>query len=132
MILAHRPARTLSAPCRSVAERGDTILEALVATVLLTVGVLSLVGLSAVLARDERRLTARRRAATMVAERAAVWASAPCGDATGGRLVDGLRERWTVARAADSLEVLVDSIALPPDAAASDAVSLIAIRGCAP
>ena len=132
MSLAHHPARAHPAPLASTPRRGDTILEALVATLLLGVGVLALVGLSVVLARDERRLASRRRAGLMVAEREAVWASAPCADAMGGRLVDGLRERWRVARAADSLEVLVDSVAMPADAAASEEVSLTAVRGCAP
>lgn len=132
MHLAHHPAVAVPAPRPSSARRGGTIIEALVATLLLGVGVLALVGLSVVLARDERRLAARWRAAVMVAEREAVWASSPCGDGTGGRVVDGMRERWSVARAADSLELLVDSVATPPDAAISEEVSLAALRGCDP
>ena len=132
MLLAHHPAGAFPPTRPSAARRGDTILEALVATLLLGVGVLALVGLSVVLARDERRLAARRRAAEVVAEREAAWASAPCGDGTGGRLVGGLRERWSVARAADSLEVLVDSVATPADASAPEEVSVTAVRGCAP
>ena len=131
MISAHRPASELHPP-PVVAPRGDTIIEALVATVLLTVGVLALVALSVVLVRDERRLVSRRRAATVLAQRASEWMSAPCGDATGGRVVDGLQERWQVARAPDSLEVLIDSVAMPADAATSEGVSHLAARGCAP
>ena len=132
MILAHRPPGAHRAPRPPAARRGDAILEALVATVLLTVGALAFVGLSVVLARDERRLASRRRAAAMVDERTAAWAAAPCADGVGGRVVDGLRERWSVARAADSLEVLVDSIAMPADAGRSEEVRLVAVRGCAP
>lgn len=131
MILAHHPTGAFAVPCPSTARRGDTVLEALVATLLLSVGVLALVGLSVVLARDERRLASRRRAAVMVAEREAAWASTACAEDTGGRIVDGLRERWRVARAADSLEVLVDSVAMPAVTAAEE-VSLVAVRGCAP
>ena len=132
MHLAHHPAVAVPAPRPSSARRGGTIIEALVATLLLGVGVLALVGLSVVLARDERRLASRRRAAVMVAEREAAWASAACAEDTGGRTVDGLRERWSVARASDSLEVLVDSVALPAAAATAEEVSLVAVRGCAP
>ncbi len=132
MNLSHHPARAFPAPRPSASRRGDTIVEALVATLLLSVGVLALVGVSVVLSRDERRLASRRRAAVLVAEREAAWASSPCADATGGRLIDGMRERWSVARAADSLEVLVDSVAMPADAAASEEVSLAAVRWCAP
>jgi Tfp pilus assembly protein PilV len=117
---------------RSAAPRGDTIVEALVATMLLTVGVLALVGLSVVLARDERRLATRRRAAALLAQRAAEWAAAPCGDADGARAVGGLQERWHVSRAPDSLEVLVDSVAMPADPTAADGAFLVAVRGCAP
>jgi hypothetical protein len=132
MILAHHPAGAFPAPRPSAARRGDAILEALVATLLLSVGVLALVALSVMLARDERRLASRRRAAVMMAEREAAWASSPCADATGGRLADGLRERWRVGRSADSLEVLVDSVAMPAGAAASEEAGLAAVRGCAP
>ena len=132
MIPTRRPASELPAPPRVIAPRGDTIIEALVATTLLTVGVLALVSLSVVMARDERRLAARRRAATVLAQRASEWTSGPCTDATGGRLVDGLQERWRVARAPDSLEVLIDSVAMPADAATSEVVDHVAARGCAP
>ena len=132
MILAHRPSSELRAPRRGTARRGDTIVEALLATMLLTMGVLALVALTIALARDERRLANRRRAATLLAERAAEWLSAPCADVTGARVVDGLQERWSVARAADSLEVLTDSVDMQGVAAGSEHVGHVAVRGCAP
>jgi Tfp pilus assembly protein PilV len=132
MLLAHQYTAARRAPWRSAAPRGDTIVEALIATMLLTIGALALVGLTVVLARDERRLATRRRAAALLAQRAAEWAAIPCGDAAGVRVLGGLQERWQVSRAADSLEVLVDSVAMPADPTAADGAFHVAVRGCAP
>ena len=118
-------ARTPRAP------RGDTIVEALVALLLLTVGALALVGHTATLARDERRAAARHRGAAMLQARAIAWQSAPCADAAGARTVDGLAEAWSTSRSADSLEVLLDSVRAPDDPAGVHA-GLISARGCAP
>jgi len=118
-------ARTRRAP------RGDTIVEALVALLLLTVGALALVGHTATLARDERRAAARHRAAAMLQARAVAWHSAPCADATGASVADGLAEAWSTSRGGDSLEVLVDSVRAPDDPAGVR-IALVAARGCAP
>jgi Tfp pilus assembly protein PilV len=112
------------------ARRGDSIVEALVATVLLTVGALALVGLGATLARDERRAALRRRAAVMVAARVGAWTAAPCADADGGGGAPGLVERWRSGATADSLQQLVDSVSSPVDSTAG-AVGLTLLRSCA-
>lgn len=116
---------------RSRGRRGDTIVEALVALLLLAVGALALVGHSAALTRDERRAADRRRAGAMLEARAAEWAAAPCADGEGARTTDGLRERWSTSRGADSLEVLVDSIVAVADPGGARA-ALVAARGCDP
>ncbi|MDF1506130.1 hypothetical protein [Roseisolibacter sp. H3M3-2] len=122
-----RRARPTRAP-----RRGDAIVEALVATLLLAVGALALLSLGAVLRRDARRGGARLRAAELLEARLAEWRATPCdGPASGTRVVGALRERWTVARDADSLEVLRDSVLAPGDAG-QGGVALVAVRGCAP
>jgi Tfp pilus assembly protein PilV len=121
----------MRAPRTPPAPRGDTIVEALVATLLLTVGGLALLSLSAVLLRDERRGAARVRAASLFDERATQWTTQPCGGAGGSRQLAGLHETWTVARTADSLEVLRDSVHAPADPRERP-LALTALRGCAP
>lgn len=111
--------------------RGDTIVEALVALVLLATGALALIGHTATLARDERRAAARHRAAALLEARAAEWTSLPCADGTGARVVDGLAETWTAWRDADSLAVLVDSLRAADDRGGVRA-GLVTVRGCAP
>ena len=123
--------RRLPGAPRHARRRGDTIVEALVATVLLTVAALALLGLTAVLLRDERRGATRVRGAALLEARTAEWHAAPCGGAGGTRIVDGLHERWTVAYDADSLEVLRDSV-LAPDDPGQGSLAVAAVRGCAP
>ena len=98
---------------------------------LLTVGVLALVGLTATLARDERRVVTRRRAAALLAERASAWGAAPCGEGEGTRTVGGLVERWRATVTPDSLALLADSVVMPVDPSSAD-VGLATLRPCAP
>lgn len=119
-----------STPTRR-AHAGSTIVEALVAALLLTVGALALVALATHLRRDERRAATRDRAAELLEERLVGWDRAPCGAGGGERTVGALRERWSVERAGDSLELLRDSIVAPADTR-QDGASLVAVRGCAP
>lgn len=111
--------------------RGDTIVEALVALLLLSVGALALVGLTTTLARDERRAASRRRAAAMLEARHQAWSAAPCAEDAGDAVADGLSERWSSRRAADSMLVLVDSVRAEHDPGGASA-SLVAVRGCEP
>jgi Tfp pilus assembly protein PilV len=111
--------------------RGDTIVEALVALLLLSVGALALVGLTTTLARDERRAAARRRGAAMLEARLLAWCVAPCADGVGATTADGLTERWSSRRDADSMLVLVDSVQAEHDPSGASA-SLVAARGCEP
>ena len=111
--------------------RGDTIVEALVALLLLTVGALALVGHTATLTREERRAAARHRAVALLDARVVEWASAACADDASARAIDGLRETWTAWRDADSLAVLADTLRAPDDPGGVRA-GLVAVRGCAP
>ncbi|GLC27895.1 hypothetical protein [Roseisolibacter agri] len=121
--------RTATTPSRL--PRGDTIVEALVALLLLATGALALIGHTATLTRDERRAAARHHAAALLEARAAEWAGAPCADGAGARTVDGLAESWTASRDADSLAILVDSLRAADDRGGVRA-GLVAVRGCAP
>ncbi|MGZ8468560.1 MAG: hypothetical protein ACXWZ7_03950 [Gemmatirosa sp.] len=123
-------ARTHDRRTRGI-RRGDTIVEALVALLLLSIGALALVGLTTTLARDERRAASRRRAVSMLEARQQEWSAAPCAEGEGGTVTDGLAERWSSRRAADSLLVLVDSVRAEHDPGGASA-SLVAVRGCDP
>ena len=127
----HPARRRPTSPRRVRRRSGDTIIEALVACLLLTVGGLSLLGVAATLAREERRATARRRAASVLESRLATWSASPCGPVEGSRRVGGLEERWRTVLDADSVEQLVDSVRVPNDAGGV-ADGVVAVRGCSP
>lgn len=111
--------------------RGDTIVEALVALLLLSVGALALVGLTVTLARDERRAALRRHAASVADARLMAWRSTACAEGGGTSSGGGLEERWDARRDADSMLVLVDSVRAEHEPGAVHA-SVVAQRACDP
>ncbi len=111
--------------------RGDTIVEALVALLLLSVGALALVGLTVTISRDERRAALRRHASERLEARMVEWSSAPCVDDAGGTTAGGLAEGWSFRVGADSVLVLRDTVRAEHEPAAVEA-SLVAARGCEP
>ncbi len=121
--------RSRRRPTPSRLPRGDTIVEALVALLLLAIGALALVGHTATLTRDERRAAARHHAAALLEQRVVEWEGAPCADDAGARTVDGLVESWAARRDADSLAILVDSLRAADDPGGVR-VGLVAVRGC--
>ena len=78
---------------------GSSIVEVLVALVLLTVGLLGVAGNGAIAARASSAAARERRAAQRAADRVALLRAQGCAAASDGALTDSsaaLTERWTV------------------------------------
>ncbi|MEO6526290.1 MAG: prepilin-type N-terminal cleavage/methylation domain-containing protein [Gemmatimonadaceae bacterium] len=93
------------------ARRGFSVVEVIVALVLVTVGLLGVAGNGALAVRVSGAAVRERRAVQRAADRIANLASRSCASARSGRLVDGagaITERWTVAAAVNGI-VLVDA-----------------------
>ncbi len=91
-----------------------TVVEVLVALMLLSVGLLAMAGSSGILLRQLDDAQRAQRATRTARNRLASLASRPCGDRLPGTAVAdaGIRERWTVTTA-DSLSLLADSLSWP-------------------
>ncbi len=77
---------------------GYTLIELLVALVLLDCGLLAIVGSGAVIARAARTATRRAEVIALAQSRLEQIAAAPCSGVTSGsRQTADSRERWTVA-----------------------------------
>ena len=89
---------------------GTSIVEVLVALVLLSVGLLGVAGNGAIAVRAASAAARERRAAQRAADRVALLRAQGCAVARGGLLVDSsaaLTERWTVG-ATTSAAVPID------------------------
>jgi Tfp pilus assembly protein PilV len=89
---------------------GISVVEVLVALVLLVVGLLGVAGSSAIAMRAAGSATRERRAAQRAADRAASLRAGGCALARGGNIVDSVAavsERWTVS-AVSGRAVLID------------------------
>jgi Tfp pilus assembly protein PilV len=85
------------------AREGTSIVEVLVAMVLLAVALLGVAGNAAIAVRSSGGAARERRAAQHAADRVASLREQGCSSARSGQLVDSgaaLVERWTVASAA--------------------------------
>lgn len=94
--------------------RGFTLIETLIALILLQLGVAALVATAGTMARDLAEAAARRRAHAAARNRVDVIRSAACTSAVSGsaRLEAGMEESWRVeTRGAGRL--VVDSVAVP-------------------
>jgi len=92
-------------------KRGFSIIELLVAMMLVAIGMLALVGANTVLVR--RRNEARRRlaAATAAANRLAQLANDRCAALSGSAIAQpGLIEQWRVVPRANATREIVDSV----------------------
>jgi prepilin-type N-terminal cleavage/methylation domain-containing protein len=81
---------------------GLTVVEVLVALVIVSVGLLGMAGTSALLLRTATSAAREQRAVRRLDFRLAALAAAGCGRAAGGAAQDpgdGVRERWTVGTA---------------------------------
>jgi Tfp pilus assembly protein PilV len=98
------------APARSDHRGGASIVEVLVAIVLLAIGLLGVAGNAAIALRASAGAARERRATQRAADRVAALREQGCASARSGALVDAaaaLSERWSVGSATASA-VLVD------------------------
>jgi Tfp pilus assembly protein PilV len=98
------------APAGSIHRDGASIVEVLVAIVLLAVGLLGVAGNAAIALRASGSTARERRATQRAADRVATLREQGCTSARSGALVDAvaaLSERWTVG-APSASALLVD------------------------
>ena len=97
-------------PRRSIlhAAYGFTLVEVLVALVVVTVGLLGVAGASALALRASSAALRERATMTRMRTRLALLSAAGCADATDGQLSlpAGLEDRWTVAPAANGVRLV--------------------------
>ncbi len=90
---------------------GFTLLEVLLAVILIDVGLFALVAGSAVLVRQTSELHARDRAARTAANRVQALGAGPCAPLVGqARSADGQEERWMVVLIAGGARDVSDSV----------------------
>ena len=95
---------------------GFTLVETLVALVLLELGVLALVATAGTAARDFAEATALRRAHTMARNRAESMLATACGASGGGSVAAGagIAEAWRIEATGQSRVVIASaSVRLP-------------------
>jgi prepilin-type N-terminal cleavage/methylation domain-containing protein len=87
---------------------GFTVVEVLVALVIVTVGLLGVAGASAVALRASSAAIRERSAVTRARTRLALLEAAGCATATGGelRLAAGGVDRWTAAPATNGVRLV--------------------------
>jgi prepilin-type N-terminal cleavage/methylation domain-containing protein len=91
--------------------RGFTIVELIVAMVLVAVGLLSLVGASSVLVRRRNEASQRLAAVTAAANRVAQLSGASCLPTNGSATVSSdIAEHWSVTLGANATREIVDSV----------------------
>jgi len=91
---------------------GFTLLEVLIAIILIDVALLSLVAGSATLVRRASDLKARGAALRAASDRVQRLGIAPCNASPGGAQgAYGLTESWTVAASSTSIREISDSVA---------------------
>jgi len=98
------------APAGSLGRDGASIVEVLVAIVLLAIGLLGVAGNAAIALRASGSAARERRATQRAADRVAALRERGCATARSGTLVDAaaaLSERWTVD-ASTAPAILVD------------------------
>jgi prepilin-type N-terminal cleavage/methylation domain-containing protein len=92
---------------------GFTVVEVLVALVLLSVGLLALAGAGALAVRTSGDAARERRAVQRGADRLAILRAAGCASARGGSAADPvlpLAERWTASPAPTGVVLVVEEV----------------------
>ena len=102
------PACPLSRSARD-RRRALTVVEVLVALVIVSVGLLGMAGTSALSLRSATSAAVERRAVDRLAHRLAALSAAGCTRAAGGErgdAGDGVTERWTIGAAAQGVAMV--------------------------
>jgi Tfp pilus assembly protein PilV len=92
---------------------GLTVVEVLVALILVAVGMLGIAGSTALALRTTLDSARRREASHRVASRFAQLAAAGCSAATAGSAVDASRsltEQWSISPSANGFAMITDSV----------------------
>lgn len=109
-----RPSRRI----RFAARRGFSLIELLVALIVVDVGLLALVGTMFVLVRDRSELRARSAAIRAASARLDWLGAGPCRPQIGSATASApLTERWSVAIGANATRELTDSVTFGVDGA---------------
>jgi Tfp pilus assembly protein FimT len=114
--MTRRPRRRLAA---RTARKGVTIIEVIVAMMVLTFGLLGMAGFSMTLTKQFKASTRQEHAALMVQSRIDSVASircenlAPSGPQTGAVTMLGVTEKWTISDGND-IKILVDTVTFSP------------------
>jgi Tfp pilus assembly protein PilV len=90
---------------------GFTLIEVLLAIVLIDVGLLALVAGSAVLMRQATEVRARSNALRMANNRIQSLSAGPCASSIGSSVTGDAREQWTVAVQPNRVREVRDSVA---------------------
>jgi Tfp pilus assembly protein PilV len=90
---------------------GFTLIEVLIAVVLIDVGLLALVACGAVLVAQTNELKARAAAMQAATNRIQLLGIGPCAAGTGSEVGErGVREQWSVAPAGNGIRDIGDSV----------------------
>jgi Tfp pilus assembly protein PilV len=90
--------------------RGFTLVELVIAVLLIDVGLLALVAGSAVVIKRDNELRMRAAAARAGANRLQLLSLGTCGSIMGSTTDRGITENWTAAARADGFRDLSDSV----------------------
>jgi|SRR5689334_14578085 len=102
----HDPQRRAWARSR----RGFSIVELVVAMMLVAIGLLSLVGANTVLVRRRNEARQRLAAVAAAANRVAQLSSGPCLPVNGAANASGTSEQWAVRPGPNATREIVDSV----------------------
>ena len=107
-MLHHRHSRSDTRRFVPRAEHGFTLVEVLVALVVVTVGLLGVAGASALALRASSAALRERATVTRMRTRLALLSAAGCASAAGGHLSlpAGLEDRWTVDPAVNGVRLV--------------------------
>lgn len=99
--------------CGARARPGLTVVEVLVALMLVSIGLLGIAGSTTLTLRTTIDAAHRRDAAQRAASRVALLAAAGCDRAVDGATADAVRqvsERWTIVARANGFAIVTDSV----------------------
>ena len=103
--------RIVPSPIMRSCRAGFTLIEVLIAVVLIDVGLLALVAGSAVLVQRATEVRARSSALRAASNRLQTLGSGGCTPAVGASTTGGVREAWTVTLQPNHVRELRDSVA---------------------